>query len=157
MEYLSLECLNDLQAEIDWLLSFMSFKDQIIDYEICGSYAFNCADDTSDIDINLAPLTWDEVSSIRQNYFSNQEFLIDFCQRLEELSDRLGIKVEVVVSCPDNKLYNECFSLKERKLYNRKSGEGIYKRRKWNNQTNKWEDATKLEKICDPEFPPKAP
>lgn len=159
VEYLSVECLDDLQMELDWLLSFMPFKDLIVDYEICGSYAFNCADDTSDIDIDLAPNTWEEVLSIRQNYFFNEDktFLIDFCQKLDELSDRLGIKVEAMVSCHDNKLYNECFSLKERKLYNRKAGEVVYKRRKWNSQTNQWEDTTKLEKFCDPPFPPKVP
>lgn len=159
VEYLPVECLDDLQRELDWLLSFTPFKNQIIDYEICGSYVFNCADDTSDIDINLAPQTYDEVLNIRNNYFLNEDrvFLIDFYQKVDELSERLGIKVEAVVICHDNKLYNECFSLRERKLYNRKAGDVVYKRKRWNSQTNKWEDTTKLEKFCDPPFPPKAP
>jgi predicted nucleotidyltransferase len=135
VELLPKDLLDRLQAWMEKIVSSCGLSDLVADVEVCGSYAYGCATDVSDIDVAIAgtdPKAQDKISRMLS-------FNSDYGSLLQAARDDLKIKLEVGSRNCDNKSYNTCYSLRERKLYGRAVGEVQNIRRRFNQATQKWE------------------
>jgi hypothetical protein len=108
----------------------------IRDYEICGSDAFGNQTWWSDLDIQLS--TGNRAQQDKLQTIINTDY-IWWKQRVAELSHRMKIAIELCFSHSNNKEYNECYSLRDRKLYNRSAVRLSSYHRKYDPHTGKYE------------------
>ena len=92
--------------------------------EICGSYALGCARLESDIDVNLAAKDWDEQVQWRR-LWEDKKHKYDFLCPLQHFMKEFNLRIEVAPCCPDNKKYNVCYDIEEKKIYGRDDGQPV--------------------------------
>lgn len=108
---------NALTLDVEGIVAFMPFSRVVADIEIVGSYAFGCADMSSDIDINIAADSWQHQCDIIWKLRAT-DLRGDFAAWLIGLEDRHRIRVDIGYRNPDSKKYVPVFSTRENKLYN---------------------------------------
>lgn len=90
--------------------------DLIKDYEVCGSHAFGNQTWYSDFDIQMQTDDWKNLKKIRDVIMKDKGLYI---REMHEFSKRMKACFDMHFDTVGNKDYNECYSLRERKLYNR--------------------------------------
>jgi hypothetical protein len=145
IEYASQEQLSTLETGLSEFLSIVRNRFNIpqtlietIDFEICGSYGFGTQRWFSDIDIQLSTSDQRTQQQLKNIILPHK---IEFLQEVYALSKRLKTKIEIHFSEWKNKQYNEIYSLKERRLYNRTEGVALSQlfKRRFNVKTQRYE------------------
>jgi predicted nucleotidyltransferase len=140
------EQLDTLERAFDEFVGFLAAKcgkpelqDLIVDYEICGSYAYGTQRWWSDIDLQL---TTEDPEKQKRLIAIITDNLFEFKEESSAMQRRLKIRIEVYFREWKHKQYNECYSLRRRRLYNReprKPRDVLFKRR-WNTGTGRYEE-----------------
>jgi predicted nucleotidyltransferase len=144
--------LTTLEQRLDQMAANLGASSLVADWEVCGSYAFGCAEAHSDIDIQWAAHDWTEMEMVGHLMYGTQDGVLRFLEERDAISNDLKISIDVVLTNPDNKSYNICYSLRERKLYNRNPDQVISTRRRWDAGLKKWYDTPRLARTTL--FPP---
>lgn len=134
------ELLTLLENRLDAMAASLGASHMVADWEVCGSYAFGCAEAHSDIDIEWAAPNWTEQEIVGHLCYGTEASIRRFVELRDEISNDLKVSLDIVLTNPDNKSYNYCYSLKERKLYNRAPGQVIMTRRRWDAGIKRWYD-----------------
>lgn len=114
------------------------FTELIKDFEVCGSYAYGIENWWSDMDIQLSTEDERAQETITQAIRGDLPFLH---KEVAKMSARLKLEIDIGYSQHNNKEYNEVYSLRDEKLYNREPGvplSPLYKRR-YNVDTKRYE------------------
>jgi len=120
----------------------IDLKRYIKDYEICGSHAFANQRPWSDFDIQLTTEDEDTQERLRRIMVADKYLSV---HESWALGLRLKIRVEIRYGEYNNKAYAECYSLRDRKLYNRTPMVAMpdtFKRR-WNRETKNYDGVTR--------------
>jgi len=116
--------------------------EKVIDIEFCGSRACFNENKFSDIDVQLACANERDQRTVERIINRKPSIIKTIVQ---QFAMTMKINLEIHYSVHNNKEYNEVYSLRERKLYNREDGEprpeGFH--RKFNRETMRYEVRTK--------------
>ena len=114
------EILDEVEADVEYCVGLSPYADLIVDLEILGSYATGRARLHSDLDINLATGSQEQIGAaiarIRENVPAHQ---ISRKWQFKELQEKWGLRFQTGFMFPLAKTNPNlmCYSLKERKLY----------------------------------------
>lgn len=108
--------LDEVVEELCKLYETNEIKELITDYEVCGSYAFANQRPWSDLDIQLTTEDPVKQEKLRSILAEKKQLCVEASHRL---GMRLKIRVELRYTEHRDKEYAECYSLRDRKLYNR--------------------------------------
>jgi len=113
----------------------LDFFPQVVDdAELWGSRAFGCADEMSDFDFNV-------VTPPLPAGYREAEWWWDFTNKLNEVSHRLGVRIEAAPTAPSQRESNVVFSLRDYRFYGKAWGEKLRERRRWDPDMNSWASA----------------
>ncbi len=144
--------LTVLENRLDAMAAKLGMSHLVADWEICGSYAFGCAQAHSDIDIEWAAKDWVDMEVVGHMCRGSEAAIRAFMAERDEISNDLQVALDIVLTNPDNKSYNICYSLRERKLYNRAPDQVVVTRRRWDAGIRRWYDTPRPERVTL--FPP---
>jgi predicted nucleotidyltransferase len=130
--------LDVLEAALDEMLSGYPVQRLIKDYLICGSFAYGTQRYWSDFDIQLSAQNKKSQKELEAILSADKE---NFGRLVTDTSCRLKISLDVRFQSHNQEEKSECFSLRKRRLYNRKAGEAkpANFRRRWNKETEEYE------------------
>ena len=111
--------IEDSIAEMAIVYNAPELIDLIVDIEVCGSYAYGTQRWWSDFDIQLVAKNYGHQRKI-ENIIVPKSSLVKIVGY--DLTNKLKHAIEIHYSVNNNKKYNEVYSLRERKLYNRTEG-----------------------------------
>ena len=158
IEYASDEQLDFLQDSIEEAIDQIArdynapqLKDLIDDIEVCGSYAYGIQRWWSDFDIQLSAKDKKDQEEIERLIADKSSLVKTIGQ---DLAMKLKHNIEIHYSVCDNKTYNEIYSLRKRKLYNRKEGEKLSSnhQRKFDRNTMRYEIVPRTPPWCEGDY-----
>lgn len=136
VEYLSPSFLDRLEAGLDMLLTLIPWRVPYTDLEVVGSFGCNCARPGSDLDINIRFPDEAAQKAAWEAYSAHDKH--EYVQAKWALRHQLGIVIQVGMRNHDSRGYWPVYSLRERKLYNRKPGEVRALHGKWDDSLKRW-------------------
>lgn len=139
------------------LVNLLPFSTEIVDLEICGSYAFGCANLASDLDICIVLNSAEAQGLARNWWFSKKdgnEAFYEFVNRHHGLELQYGIKIDLCPAAHDQKTYNIVYSLKDKRYYGKSPEDRIETRRKWNQETLRFEECPRIPRTLSYEKDP---
>jgi predicted nucleotidyltransferase len=139
VEELPKKLLDEIEQLMQSIVDAVGLAHLVHDFEICGSYAFGCAELGSDIDLNVSAKDWTDQKVMEKILMADGRRLWAEAKSLAaQFSHAHKIKVDIMFMNPDCRTYGYCYSLKERKIYGRKAGETVRVKGRWNEATQKW-------------------
>ena len=123
---------------------FPQFSDAT-DVEVVGSFARGNASCWSDIDVNIALPTWTDHVAVFARLRADEVLCrrIRVAQLLAEVA--IGSRLQIVARVPDNRVYNQLYSLGLNRFFNKAQGDRATTGLKWDPAAKRW-----LEVVSNP-------
>jgi uncharacterized protein len=139
VEDLPISLLDEIETLMQDVVDATGIGHLVHDFEICGSYAFGCAELGSDLDLNIAAKDWPDQKAIEAIIMADGKKLWAVAKELVAKWSRVHkIDVDIMFMNPDCRTYGYCYSLKQRKIFGRNPGETVRVKGRWNEAKQKW-------------------
>lgn len=112
------EWVKKLFSFVWFAVDSLPFYSDIVDLELCGSYAFGTNGLGSDIDINIALADYNHQVPAKQWWYTSGG-QIAVRRRLMDFEKEYGLHIDIGVQDPNSVKYNVVASTKKFELYNR--------------------------------------